>query len=175
MPVYLQDGSVLLDINGKVAVDSACCCCFSRIVFVCVGIMCSSNDPNPSWTSVFDLSPDPIDISTWQCDTPLSFSGSEGPSDFATLNWFVDLTPDGFGGYSASYGGTVTGRYGQTQAFNYVFDGDCCEFKRDSHTDRFCGTAFGNCGDLGICGLNIDHILAFDGGAGFEVTLQLSP
>lgn len=172
MPVFLKSGKVLVTNTGKVAVNSACCCCDHTVTYLCTGIMCDTGPGVTSYSSVFNLNPSLI-TSTWCCDEELHLSGNEGPSDFASLVWYVDIIPDGMGGYSATYGGTVIGRYGGTQGYEYSFSETCGVLRFDEHTDRFCGTGSGNCSDL-ICGFNIDHVLAFDSGAGFHVVLQIT-
>lgn len=140
--------------------------CGSSLGFTCVGIMCDTNPSGGSYTSVFNLSPGFM--------APAAhLSGTTGPSDFATLNWYVDITLDGMGGYSASYGGTVTGRYGDSQAFGpYTLAGTCGILASNTHTDRFCGAGSGECTD--IFGCSAKSLLAFDGGFGFSVSLQMS-
>ncbi len=128
--------------------------------------MCDTNPGGGSYTSVFDLDPGFM--------TPdFHLEGTVGPSDFATLDWYVDITLDGMGGYSVTYGGTVTGRYGSTQSFEYSFSGTCGELQNDVHTDRFCCEGEGNCSDILGCSDAL-CLLAFDSGEGFGVNLQLS-
>lgn len=139
--------------------------CGSELFLGCVGIMCDTSGET-TYTSVFDLSPGFF--------TPEShLSGSEGPSDFATLDWTCDIVLDGMGGYTLTFAGTVTGRYGSTQSFSYDLTGTCGVLNNARHTDRFCCEGSGHCSDILGC-TDANCLLAFDSGEGFGVTMQLS-
>lgn len=139
--------------------------CGSELFLGCVGVMCDTSGGG-TYTSVFNLSPGFF--------TPDShLEGHEGPSDFASLDWTCDIILDGMGGYTMTFAGTVTGRYGSTQDFSYDLSGACGVLNSANHTDRFCGVGSGHCSDILGC-TDANSILAFDSGIGFGVSIQFS-
>ena len=167
-------GGIWTDIGTPCDPDP-CPSCSHTMALGCIGIICDTSGSGPTtYTSVFNLSPGYQDISAWCCDVEFTLSGSEGPSDSATLDWTVTVTPDGMGGYSAVYMGTVTGKYGDSQSFTVNLEGgDCSTLCQENYTGRECGPGGGACGDIYGC-TSAKTLLAFDGGPGFGAFIQIN-